>query len=261
MVATVLSPLLELRDTAKGRTTFSVFSDIRLLDRWLTGENLPYSDDVTYIFEQQLNEAGLLVINKMDLLGKENAAVVLEKARERFPGKTMLLQNSLLEDGTGHWLELLASDASITLPGSTPMDYDRYDRGSRQLGWLDEEIRLRVKAGAGREVLRRFISSLEKTIRGEHIPLGHMKFHVSDSTQDIKLSLVTLEGSEWLEDIPPFTEEELHILVNGRIQVSPARINRMMMTALEKAMGNDVFSFERAETAYYRPRIESRVTR
>jgi hypothetical protein len=261
MAATVLAPLLELRDTGTGHTTFSVFSDIRLLGRWLSGEEMPYSEDISYIFKQQINEAGLLVINKMDLLPEAQAETVLQQARERFPDKTMLLQNSLLEDGATRWLELLSSSASTAPIDIVEMDYDRYDSGSRQLGWLDEEIHLKVKAGAGREAVRRFISALENAIRQENIPVGHLKFYISDGDQEAKLSLVTLEGSGWQAGLPDFTGEDLRILVNGRIQVAPARINRMVNAALEQAAAEDVLSHSRAETAYYRPRIESRTTR
>jgi Ni2+-binding GTPase involved in maturation of urease and hydrogenase len=261
MVATVLSPLLELQSAADRHTTFSVFSDIRLLRRWLTGEELPYGEDVAYIYGQQISEAGLLVINKMDLLSEVQAQQVLAQARERLPDKTLLLQNSLAEGGTAQWLELLAAGKGIAPPTAIEMDYDRYDRGNRKLGWLDEEIRLQVTAGAGWQVVLAFISALEKAIQQKNIPVGHLKFHITDGAQELKLSLVALSGQDWQAGMPGFSGETLRILVNGRIQAAPAYINRLVGDALETAAAQGVRSYERAETAYYRPRIASRIPR
>ena len=63
LVATVLKPL-----AARGRSdirirSYSVFTDMRLLNRWLSGEPLPFAPNVSYIFAKQIEEAGILVIN------------------------------------------------------------------------------------------------------------------------------------------------------------------------------------------------------
>ncbi len=58
MAATVLEPLLRLQDEQEDPTSFSVFVDARLLRMWLLGVELPFSDEVQYIFEKQIEEAG-----------------------------------------------------------------------------------------------------------------------------------------------------------------------------------------------------------
>ena len=71
LVATVINPLLKFAENDVHPLSLSVFADSRLLLRRLKGEPLPFSDDVTYIFDQQLEEAGILLINKVDLLKTE----------------------------------------------------------------------------------------------------------------------------------------------------------------------------------------------
>ncbi|TFG66417.1 MAG: hypothetical protein E4H27_09980 [Anaerolineales bacterium] len=78
-----------------------------------------------------------------------------------------------------------------------------------------------------------------------------------EMVEKLRAEIASLSGTE----LPDFIGQDLRLLVNGRIQVAPARINRMVNTALEKANNEDVVSYQRAETAYYRPRIESRTTR
>ena len=64
LVATVINPLLTYRKGSLVPSSFSVFCDSRLLRLNLLGESLPFSDNITYIFQQQIEEAGLVVIQQ-----------------------------------------------------------------------------------------------------------------------------------------------------------------------------------------------------
>ena len=68
LVATVLKPLQLLKKELFDELTFSVFVDCRLLLDHLQGKKLPFSDEISYIFTKQIEEADILVINKIDLL-------------------------------------------------------------------------------------------------------------------------------------------------------------------------------------------------
>ena len=87
LVATVIKPMLELRGTGSQPTSLSVFTDSRLLRLRLSGEELPFNDDVNYIFDQQIAEASLLVINKADLLPPAQREELLAAARAAYPDR------------------------------------------------------------------------------------------------------------------------------------------------------------------------------
>jgi G3E family GTPase len=55
-----------------------------LLLAHLQGNNLGFSDEVSYIFEKQIEEAAVLVINKVDLLSEDELDLVAKLANERF---------------------------------------------------------------------------------------------------------------------------------------------------------------------------------
>jgi len=133
IVATVINPLSQLRGTAEP-TSFSVFTDIRLLKRRLLGQALPFSDDVVYIFDKQIEEAGLLVINKSDLLLPVEAEDVLELARQSFRSKRVRLQSSLLAESTSEWVDLLEFLLRYLRWTSTTSAMAQVNRGS--LGWM-----------------------------------------------------------------------------------------------------------------------------
>ena len=253
MAATVLEPLLRLQDGQEDPTSFSVFVDARLLRMWLLGVELPFSDEVQYIFEKQIEEAGLLVINKMDLLSAEELQEVERLASERFPQKDLLLQNSTLVDGGQGWLDWLNSTTGVTELPATEIDYDRYDAGGRQLAWLDEQIT--IWANDAIAAAREMIEALVNALQAEQIPVGHLKFFLDWEGGDCKLSFPTLAEGDWQSRLEGAAAGEVKMLVNGRIQAAPAKLNRMVAAALEVMASQPAVLYEREENAYFRPRI------
>jgi G3E family GTPase len=127
IVATVVKPLLQLGGANSGApTSFSVFADARLLRRRLLGQPMPFSDDVVYLFDKQIEEAGMLVVNKQDLLDEATRDELAALAATRFPATMIRMQNSLVTSEVVGWVEAL--DAGLAAPpeASLEIDYARY---------------------------------------------------------------------------------------------------------------------------------------
>lgn len=255
MAETVMKPLLDYQAGLDGRTSFSVFTDIRLLRFWLMGMELPFAEDIVYIFEQQLAEAPLIVVNKSDLLNGATCQEVMRMAQERYPDKQFLLQSALPEGGTHHWLETI-NGIDFKLPGAgekLEMDYGIYDSGSRKLAWLDESITLIGSKTA--ESLKVFVNHLLNEIHAEEIAIGHVKFFCVDSENEIKISLPTLDQSGWENAIPEVLGKQVKMIVNGRMECAPAKINRLVAEALDAAAQETGVMYTREASVYFRPRV------
>ncbi|MCL4562697.1 MAG: CobW-like GTP-binding protein, partial [Chloroflexi bacterium] len=176
LVATVIKPLIELSSQNVQPTSFSVFTDSRLLQMRMEGEELPFSENVVYLFDKQIEEAGILIVNKSDLLEPVEGEQLLARARQRYPDKLVKLQNSTCADQVQDWVALI-QDGNLALPDqSLDMDYQRYGEGEAQLAWLDEMIHLTVPGGMGGEVVRCLIGMIQNQLNRLHAPIGHLKF-------------------------------------------------------------------------------------
>jgi Ni2+-binding GTPase involved in maturation of urease and hydrogenase len=231
IVATVVKPLLKLKHTLTTPTSFSVFTDSRLLRRRLRGDPMPFSEDVVYIFDKQIEEAGLLVINKTDLLSSEKLSEVKSLVKETYPAKRVISQSSLANSGVGEWLELLEQGVGL-LPGqSLDIDYSRYGNGEAQLAWLDEIVILR---GASlTQSLRNLISSFLAEIKRSRYGIGHIKFLVQDGHQSLKLSYPTIEDAEWESQSFTTGSQELKLMVNARVEMPADDLCGLFMLCLQ----------------------------
>lgn len=128
LVATVLKPLQLLKKELFDELTFSVFVDSRLLLDHLLEKKLPFSDEISYIFSKQIEEADLLVINKIDLLSDEDLKILLELVKSRFDQKILICQNSLNPQNIQNWLTTLET-LPIRRRDSLDIDYQIYGKG------------------------------------------------------------------------------------------------------------------------------------
>lgn len=244
IVATVVKPLLALR--APGSSTpasFSVFADARLLRRRLLGQPMPFSDDVVYLFDKQIEEAGLLVINKRDLLTDADAAELYAMARAQFPTQTVRLQNSLDPAAVAEWLADLEQGLATPPVESLEIDYQRYGAGEADLAWLDERLEFHLPAGQGQALVTRLMEGVLAELARRSLAIGHLKVMVRGDGVEAKISFPTLEVEGWQEEIPPFPGTTVTMLINARVEAGADELRTLVgevVTATAHRMGATV---------------------
>lgn len=233
IVATVVKPLLALRNIDLPPSSLSVFADARLLLRRLQDEPLPFSDEVVYVFDQQLAEAGLLVVNKVDLLQSTQITALSELLAARDPDKRVLLQNSLASSSIAAWLaeiergELALADAPLDI------DYARYGEGETRLVWLDQVLDISVAAGPVRPGVVATITAIVAAIRARTDALAHVKFVVSAQDGEAKISFTSADdGVDWQATLPPLAGQLARLLVNARVELPAEALAEIVALAL-----------------------------
>lgn len=225
LVATVVKPLQTFYQKGLDISSLSIFTDIRMLRRRLQNQPLPFHENVVYIFDKQIEEAGLIILNKADLLSEEEVIDTLTRAQKKFPNKPLLAQNTLINKGIQHWLERITSGKSCLPTDTLEIDYEKYGAGEAELAWLDEEIEIQVAPHEGRYAIICFLNELYQNIEQKNFPIGHLKIWVKTKDNPFKLSFTTLQQDNWQNDIPYFEADQFTLLINLRAQ-APMRILR-----------------------------------
>lgn len=260
LVATVIKPLQQFRQDV---ITFSVFTDVRLLRAWLREDVISLSDDIIYIFGKQIEEANLLILNKVDLISGDQLRETENLLQARFPGKRLRPQNSLKAADVAGWVAALSEN--IVLGESLTIDYDRYGAGEAQLAWLDEAITLTVpppfadladvaelaglagvkRPDVGREAVIRIIGEIVQDIQKQHLPVGHLKFYIQGETASCKISFTTtaLDQPGWEHNVPALTGQSIHLLVNARVEAEAQHLKGIVRAAFERAQKGNTWTY------------------
>jgi Ni2+-binding GTPase involved in maturation of urease and hydrogenase len=231
LVATVIKPLLNLRKDFAFPTSLSVFTDARLFARLINGLELPFSDGVVYILEKQLDEAELIIINKIDLLDEEKKGSILRQAQVKYPGKRFRVQNSLQREQVADWLEILNSSMSPLPQVSLDIDYDRYAHGEQGFSWVDRKLDIRLVNLDQQNCLVECIMEISRKVYGLNRNLAHLKFLLRDHKKHLKFSLTALDDPEIkLADI----SEQVHSLKNLEYELWINAMAECPLDVLEK---------------------------
>lgn len=234
LVATVLKPLLEYRNTDIDEITFSSFVDARLLLMHLLGIQLPFTAETNYIWEKQVEEAEILVINKIDLLSAEESVRLKGLAREKLSGKFLLFQNSLSLASVGDWIAVLDQPGKSTEHKSIGIDYEIYGAGEANLAWLDEEIVIRSASNRAMQVAAAFIDRFSGKISDAGLAIGHLKFLLTYGNKSQKISFTTLSTRQQEKIETSHEIGTAHLMVNARIETSPENLRSLVVETLSE---------------------------
>ena len=227
IVATVLKPLLHFRPDAQ--VTVSTFADVRLLQMILKGGANLFDETVNYIYLKQLEEAGIIVINKIDLINKEQLAEIKRLMQEKYGSKILLYQNSLDEDNIQHWLHTLNNYQSAGMLQSLNIDYDIYAAGEAKLAWLDQELEIYSANNNALQQAEDLINNIYKKINEHQYPIGHLKFLINGA---IKISFTSNTQPAVTIKIEPAASVAL--LINIRVQTQPEIIEQLITAAIKE---------------------------
>lgn len=227
IVATLLKPLLLSLPTA--HVTVSTFADVRLQQMILSyGTNL-FDETVNYIYLKQLEEAGIIVINNIDLINKEELIEIKQLMQEKYESKILLYQNSLDEDNIQHWLDTLNNYQSPGILKSLKIDYDMYAAGEAKLAWLDQELEIYSANNNALQQVEDLINNIYKKINAHQYPIGHLKF----LNGAIKKSFTSTMQPPVTIKVEPATSVSL--LINIRVQTELGIITQLIAEVIKEA--------------------------
>ncbi len=232
IVATVMKPLLKFRNDI--RVTVSTFADARLLYMLLTGNNRFFDKEVLYIYNKQLEEAGNIVISKIDLLKADESEEIQEVMSVKYAGKTLLYHNSFDAENIQRWLQVLSEDSSAASLPSLSINYDVYGAGEAKLAWLDEEITIQSNTGNATQTAVNIINAIYKKIRLAGYTIGHLKYLLNGHIKISYTAATKQEDTHITSDLPTAT-----LLINARVQTTPEILSHLVQEVLkEESKGN-----------------------
>jgi Ni2+-binding GTPase involved in maturation of urease and hydrogenase len=225
LVATIAKPLRQFNPEIK--VTISIFADASLLSSILEGQSSFFDESVRYIYKKQLEEGDLIILNKIDLLSREQISLIDRTIRDEYPGKKVIHQSSLERKDVLKWLDEVDG---IVLGGkrtSLTLDYDVYGDGEAKLAWLDERLVIHSPLGHAGFAARQIIRSIFNQLKEKEIIIGHLKFFAETDRWSNKISMTSSTTSA---DFRMSAEDvyEIILLINARVQTDPATLQNIV---------------------------------
>lgn len=231
--AAVSYPLRRIYGDDYRVTPLSVMVDpIRALRILGLEEGKSFSPRVLYVYEKQLEEAEIIVINKVDLLSPERLDELQRGLKRAFPNADQCVVSAREGTGLEEWFErVLGADL-----GSAPapeVDYEIYAEGEALLGWLNTTVRLSSSSAMdGNQVLTDLAERIHRGL-GE-VEIAHLKMTLvpEEEMGDIGvLNLVRNDGVAEMSHRLQDTLEAGELIINLRAEGDPEFLRDTVVAA------------------------------
>src|SRR3954470_24337169 len=195
-----------------------------------------FSRKVVYVYGKQLEEAEVIVVNKIDLLTAERRQALRAALTTSFPRAKVLEVSARDGSGLEEWFELIAG-GELGADPSMEVDYELYAEGEALLGWMNCTVEL--SAGSqidGNELVRDLARELHERLNAAGAEIAHLKMTLSpgDAAGDIAvLNLVRNDGSPEMSHELQGDVSRGELIVNLRAEADPEVSKAVTLEGLE----------------------------
>jgi Ni2+-binding GTPase involved in maturation of urease and hydrogenase len=236
LVATVAYPLRRLYGERFAIAPYSVLVDPVRAERILgLAAGKSFSPKVVYIYRKQLEEADLIVVNKLDTLDEARAAKLTAALKQEFPQAEILTASARDGRGIEAWAARI-DESEAGRRAAMSVDYDTYADGEALLGWVN--ITASVNAPDpfdGNGFVMKYMADLHTKLGG--VEVAHLKCTLTPfEGQDLAVvNLTRTDGrAEFSHELQDHVESA-ELIVNLRAEGDPDALRIAALEALNDA--------------------------
>jgi G3E family GTPase len=253
LAATVVRPLQELHGTQFNLAPLSVLVDgnqVRVLARLRAAkEQAPptagtwrqrFPDNVLYIYEKQLEEADLIVLNKADRLAAGELAELAASLAARFPGKPLVTMSALTGEGVDAWLERVGENGPAGRQ-AVEVDYETYAAGEAALGWLNAAVELRARSSVDWRVFAEdLLEVIRRGLAARGAEIAHLKLFIGQGSESVTGNLTSNQSPAFVRGRLDPDAGQTAMRINARVHLGPEELRTIVEDALREADGERI---------------------
>jgi Ni2+-binding GTPase involved in maturation of urease and hydrogenase len=228
LIATVSYPLRRMYGEQFAVAPLSVLLDpIRALRIFNVEEGGNFSEKVRYIYLKQMEEADLVVINKVETLTVERLVTLRSAISLKFPAKEVLAVSARTGLGLPEWFEKLQA-GSASAGEAMAINYDTYAKGEALMGWLNCTVHISGEtAWDGNEVLRHLAEAIHRRLCAAKGEIAHLKMTLSPDGGLGGIGVVNLVRNDYVPELALELAANIlsgELIINARVEMPPEQI-------------------------------------
>jgi G3E family GTPase len=255
--ATVDYPLRRIYGDAYAIAPLSVLVDPIRASRILgleSGKN--FSEKVVYIYNKQLEEAEIIVVNKADLLTSEKLDALKAALTKRFPHAQIQVTSARSGAGIEEWVGRISS-AEVRTQGAMDVDYEEYADGEALLGWLNATIRVTAdRPFDGNDLLLRLANQVRSGLREKTAQVAHLKMTLAPEEDGNDLAVANLVRDDAAPELSHRLKEPLdagQLILNLRAEADPELLKATVLASLEVVSSQTAVTHRVEHLEHFRP--------
>ena len=240
LVATVTYPLRRIYGDAFTIAPLSVLVDPVRAARVLgISGGAGFSEKVRYIFRKQLEEADIIVINKIDTLDDAHRFGLREALAGAFSSAEIFEISARTGAGLDAWFGRITTGEQIAR-AAMEVDYEIYAEGEALLGWLNCTVQLAGGFDAD-AVLKSLATRIQSRLQGDSVEIAHLKMTLSPDTGIGGIAVINLVRNDFVPELSLRLEEPVgsgQLIINLRAEGAPELLRDAVNEAVAGVAGD-----------------------
>jgi Ni2+-binding GTPase involved in maturation of urease and hydrogenase len=213
-----------------------------------------FSPKVMYVYEKQLEEAEVIVVNKRDILDDAQRGALERALKDRFPRADVVTVSARTGENLEAWFDRLS--APLAARSAMDVDYDVYAEGEALLGWLNATFYLSAPHPFdGNLFLQLLGGAVRDRLADAGIEIAHFKMTLApDNGTDLAvLNIVRTDGRA---ELPYALADDLtdgELIVNLRAEGDPDLLKALAHGGVERAAREMGLTARVEHSEHFRP--------
>lgn len=212
-----------------------------------------FSPNAEYIFRKQLEEADIVVLNRIDELSADAIDSLESAINEQFPDKPVLKLSAKTGENLDGLIEQLAQPAPEH-HAFMDVDYDVYADGEAELGWLNASCSIDAdKPFEIDTVLVMILESMKQSLATLGAETAHLKAIAQSGEDSAVANLVSSDTPVTLSMPSHVTTNSARLVVNARVAISPDDLQAIVESTLQQVTNDTSIPIKIESIQSFRP--------
>lgn len=262
LVASIFKPMQMKQAGEFALAPLCVLADPRRAKRLMDDSDQRFQSEINYLFKKQLEEADIILLNKIDLFAPDEIKTIKNYLQNTFEGAEVLCVSAKEGKGIEKILPVLLGFEAQSNKVLMELDYDAYGLAESFLGWFNATAAVVSERAVD---LKAFIADFMNDVKEKTAKMGkdiaHLKTYAMGTGGYTKASITGVDDAiDFYEDNFK-SGTSFSMVVNARMNVPPIQLEEMMKAAIEYSAQKFDVKIERYKSDCFTPGMPSRAAR
>lgn len=255
LIATIFKPL-QLNYTKQfNLSPLSIVVDPGRVKKLMLESKLsPFPNEINYLFQKQLEEADLIVLNKIDLFPESEISLLSAFLKQKFKGRDLLAISAKNDLGISEWADLVTNQQANPARRTLDIEYSTYAAAEAYLGWLNSSALFTADYAIDyNRIIQELMENIKENLKNTGHEIAHLKIYGISEKDWVKASLTSVFDTT---DFSRRMEKETYqanVIINARINIDPLILKPLIEEALSAAARKNRITITDLKTECFKP--------
>lgn len=236
LIATIFKPI-EIKYMSKVvLRPLSITVDPKRIKRLMMEENSGFHSEINYLFKKQLEEADIIVLNKIDSLDQKEIEKIASFIKQKYNTSDIVCVSAKNGVNIENWISKIYNLQS-TRGNILNIDYTMYGDAEARLGWLnltsglisDGKIDINI-------IIEKIMNKIKQQFIKNNFEIAHLKIYGVSEEDWSKASITTIYENLDYSKKAEKPSCKWNLIINARVDAEP----HVLKNSLEEVLFNTI---------------------